>query len=138
MYSIAWFITFVLLFLVELFTASLVSIWFALGALAAFGVSYLTSNIWLQILVFLVVSFIAYLITNFILMTFRNNGTTKVSSDSIVGKVGTITKNIKDDEYGEVEVAGERWVADSEKEIPVGKKVRVVKSTGNKIIVEQE
>lgn len=138
MYSIAWFITFVLLFLVELFTASLVSIWFALGALAAFGVSYLTSNIWLQILVFLVVSFIAYLITNFVLMTFRNNGTTKVSSDSIVGKVGTITKNIKDDEYGEVEVAGERWVADSEKEIPVGKKVRVVKSTGNKIIVEQE
>lgn len=138
MYSIAWFITFVLLFLVELFTASLVSIWFALGALAAFGVSYLTSNIWLQILVFLVVSFIAYLITNFILMTFRNNGTTKVSSDSIVGKVGTITKNIKNDEYGEVEVAGERWVADSEKEIPVGKKVRVVKSTGNKIIVEQE
>ena len=136
MYSIAWFITFVLLLLVELFTISLVSIWFVLGALAAFGVSYLTSNIWIQILVFLVVSFIAYLLTNLILASIRKEKS--ISSDSIVGKVGTITKKIKDDEYGVVEVAGKNWVCDSENEIPVGKKVRIVKATGNKLIVEQE
>jgi len=138
MYSIAWFITFILLFLVEVFTASLVCIWFALGALAAFGTSYLTNLLWVQILVFVVVSLIAYLITNFVLMTFRNRSKSYVTTDTIIGKVGTITKKIKNDEYGEVEVAGEKFVADSEKEIPIGKKVRIVKATGTKVIVEQE
>ena len=136
MYSLAWIVTAMVLIFIELITISTVCIWFIIGTLAAFGVSYLTNLLWVQILVFAVVSFLAYLITNFVLASRKT--TTKIYSDSIVGKVGKVTKKIKENESGEVEVADKKWVAYSNNEIAVGKKVRVLAVDGNKLLVDVE
>ena len=71
-------------------------------------------------------------------MASLRGSTTKVYSDSIVGKVGKVTKKIKENEYGEVEVADKKWTAYSNNEISVGKKVRVLAVEGNKLLVDVE
>ena len=56
MNPVIWLIVMVLFLVVEGITVGLVSLWFALGALAALLVSLGVDNVWVQIAVFLVVS----------------------------------------------------------------------------------
>ena len=58
-----WLIIAVILGVIEAVTVSLVSIWFAIGALAAIIPAYFDAPIWAQILVFLAVSAIAFAFT---------------------------------------------------------------------------
>ena len=60
---IGWFIAFVILLLIELVTVNLVTIWFAIGAIAAIITTIFTDSILIQSIVFVVVSVIALLIT---------------------------------------------------------------------------
>lgn len=59
--SIFWLVAMVLLFAAEAITVGLTSIWFGVGALCALILSFFVSNIWLQIALFLVVSFLCLL-----------------------------------------------------------------------------
>jgi len=138
MYSLAWFITFALLLFVELATQNLVSIWFVLGTLAALGVSYLTGSLLIQILVFIVVSIIALIITRFLVNSFKDYDNTPTNSDRVIGKIGEVTKDIKKNQYGQVKVFGEYWPAFSDHSIETGTKVRVLGIDGTKLEVEEE
>ena len=60
--SICWLVALVILAVVEGATATLVSLWFALGALAALITSFFVDNIWIQFAVFLVVSLVTLLV----------------------------------------------------------------------------
>ena len=61
--SYGWFIVFVVLLFIELATVNLVSIWFAVGSLLAFITTFITDNILIQILVFIISSAIALILT---------------------------------------------------------------------------
>ena len=54
--NILWLILTVVFLVIELHTVSVVSIWFALGALITLAVSYFTSSPWILISVFIVSS----------------------------------------------------------------------------------
>ena len=56
--SIIWLIVLVVLLLVEIITLGLTTIWFVGGALVAFISTYLKANIWVQLILFIVVSLI--------------------------------------------------------------------------------
>ena len=56
MEAIFWLVAMVVFFLIEAGTVTLVSLWFAAGALAAMIVSLCAGPIWLQAVVFLAVS----------------------------------------------------------------------------------
>ena len=58
-----WLAMAVALGLVEIFTTALVCIWFVIGSLFAFGVSFITDSVILQLLVFVVVSGISLAFT---------------------------------------------------------------------------
>ena len=58
MQSIAWLVVFVLLVGFEAATMGLFTVWFAGGALVAFLVSLFTENLLVQLVVFLVISFL--------------------------------------------------------------------------------
>jgi len=64
---------------------------------------------------------------------------TTVSRDSLVGMEGMVlVKVIPDSLSGKVRVAGQDWSARSEEGIiPVGSKVRVIKSEGVHIVVKE-
>ena len=136
--SICWLVALVILAVVEGATATLVSLWFALGALAALITSFFVDNIWIQFAVFLVVSLVTLLV---IRPLTRRNVTPKqvaTNADRAVGAEGVVTQAIDNRAaQGQVTVSGAVWTArsDSEEPIPEGTPVRVLRIEGVKLIV---
>ena len=135
---IGWFIAFVILLLIELVTVNLVTIWFAIGAVAAIITTIFTDSILIQCIVFTVVSVISLLITRPLFKKFKLFGVTPTNSDRVIGKVGEVTKRIGKNKYGEVKVYGNTWTASSDKAIKVGERVKVLSIDGVKLVVEKE
>jgi len=135
---IGWFIAFVILLIIELVTVNLVTIWFAIGAVAAIITTIFTDSILIQSIVFVVVSVIALLITKPLIKKFKKFEVEPTNSDRVIGKVGDVTKKIEKNKYGEVKVYGNTWTASSKGVIEVGERVRVLSIDGVKLIVEKE
>ena len=127
-----WGALFVILILVESATAQLVSIWFAAGSLAAMLVSVFTDSLWIQLLVFIGVSFLLLLATRPFIqkLRLRHDAT---NADSAVGQEGITIVQINNlMEEGRIKLQGLSWNARSENNevIPVGTKVKVVRIEG--------
>lgn len=137
-YIVAWFITFLVLLFIEVITVDLVTIWFAIGALAAMGTAFLTDSILIQVAVFVVVSVIALLVTRPLVKKFKGFDITPTNSDRVIGKVGEVTKKIEKNKYGEVKIFGSIWTAYSEQELDVGSRVKVLGIDGVKLVVQKE
>lgn len=137
--SIYWIILFLVLLLIELATVNLVSIWFAIGSLAAFITSFFTDSILIQLLVFVVISVVSLFITLPIVKKFKSKEKiVPTNLDRVIGKEVDVVKEIKQNHYGEVEVFGTTWTATSKDTFKVGEKAKVVKMDGVKLIVERE
>lgn len=131
-----WAIVIVGLLILEFQTADLVSIWFIIGALIS-GVSVLFgSPIWLQIVIFVVVSGICILATRPLAKKINSKDTIPTNADSLIHKVAVVTKEIKNGEKGEVKVDFKLWPAISNVgEFKEGDKVIVQSIIGNKLQV---
>lgn len=137
--SIYWMVAFFLLLLIEIATVNLVSIWFALGAVAAFISCFFTDNVFIQLLVFVVVSGISLLCMLPVAKKFKKSKEIiPTNLDRVVGKRGKVTKKITPDHYGEVKVLETVWTATSQDVIDIGEQVRVEKIDGVKLIVTKE
>lgn len=136
--SLIWVIAFLGLLLVEFLTVGLVSIWFAVGALAALITSFITESVLIQTIVFVVASIVTLFVTQPLIKKFKVTKFEPTNSDRVIGKVVEVTKEIKPNEYGEVVVFGTEWLAASDKKQAVGTKVVVEKIEGNKLIVRKE
>lgn len=123
----------------EAFTSQLVSIWFVFGAVSAAVTTIFTPSIPIQSAVFLVVSFVALIVTKPLVKKFKQSGViTSTNADRLIGKTGVIISNIKDiHTVGQVKVEGEIWTAKSEI-APLTKdtKIKVLAIEGVKLIVE--
>jgi len=137
-YMIAWFITFLVLLLIEVITVNLVTIWFAIGSLAALIASFITDSFVIQMIVFIVVSVISLLLTKPIMRKIRAFDVTPTNYDRVIGKVGEVTKKIGKNQYGEVKIFGNTWTACSDEVINAGSKVKVLDVEGVKLVVEKE
>ena len=133
----AWIIIFLILLFIELVTINLVTIWFAIGALASYITTYFTDNITIQIIVFIVVSIIALIATKPMTKKIRNRKVEATNLDRVIGQVGVVTKDISKNTYGEVSVKGSIWTATSEKEIKKDTQVKVLDIVGVKLLVEE-
>ena len=116
----------------------LVSIWFAVGALAAMIVSLFGGVVWLQVTVFCVVS-IALLICLWpFIRKFLNPHLTKTNVDSVIGTEGIVTALIDNlNAQGQVKLGGMEWTARSTSgaDIPTGTRIRVDRIEGVKAFV---
>lgn len=116
----------------------LVSIWFAVGSLAAMVAAALNAAMWLQILLFVVVS--AGLLAGLwpLARKFLNPNVTATNVDSVIGSQGLVTDAIDNlTAHGQVKLNGMEWSARSSsgEAIPVGTKVRVDRIEGVKVFV---
>ena len=131
-----WLALFVVFLIVEAGTVALVSIWFALGALAALVSCVLGAEMWLQITVFLVVSLVLLAL---LWKRVRSKlTTTKTNVDSVIGAEGYVTEAIDNLSYtGRVKLGGITWAARSTSGagIPVGALVKVERIEGVKVFV---
>ena len=137
-----WLIVFVVLLIGEIATVALTSIWFAVGALAAFIVSLFCSSIWVQLVVFLLVSLALLILTKPLANRFLNKNREKTNIDALVGRQGIVTETINNlAASGEVNLAGQMWMAragDDADIIEKGAKVVVKRVQGVKLIVQKE
>ncbi len=142
MNSSYWLIALAVFLVIEIITLGLTTIWFAGGALIAFLLSLITDNFILELVVFLVVSFVLLYFTRPIAQKFFNTGRVKTNYESLVGRDGKVIEKIDNfNNTGQVMVGGQEWTAralnDSEI-IEPGKKVVIREVSGVKLIVEVE
>ena len=134
-----WLLIAVVLGVIEAVTVSLVSIWFAIGALVAIIPAYFGVPVWGQILVFLAVSAIAFAFTKRFFKDIVKVKKQPTNSDSLIGTDGIVTAEINNLEgTGKVYISGLTWSAKAfdGKNIPEGAVVTARKIEGATLIVE--
>ena len=133
-----WLILFIVFLIIEVLTINLVTIWFAIGSLAAFISTYFTDSLIIQCIVFVIFTALTLLITKPVLNKFRIIRNEGLNYDRIIGKIGVVTKKVSKQESGRVKVDGKDWMAISDKEIEVNKEVEILKIDGVKLIVKEK
>ena len=122
-----WLIVFIVLTAIEMATFQLVTIWFAVGAVAAFITSLLAVSMLLLILVRPIAG------------RFLQTKTVKTNVDSLIGDYATVTARIHNQEgFGKAVIRGQEWTAAAEKDdeiIEAGSCVVVTGIRGVKLIV---
>ena len=136
--AIFWLAAMVVFLAAEATTVTLVSIWFALGALGAILVALLGGNLMLQITVFLLLAILLLLSLRGIVRRYITPRISKTNIDSIIGTTGIVLSPVDNiAALGQVQVNGVEWSARSTDgaQIPAGTLVRVDKIEGVKVFV---
>lgn len=139
---IFWMVLLILCIGIEVLTLGLTTIWFAAGALVAIFVSLLYAPIFVQVIVFLVVSLLMLFFTRPIAVKYFNKDRVKTNVESMVGRQAIVTSEIDNlQAAGQVTVGGQEWSArssDDKIRIPVGAVVIVLAISGVKLIVRMD
>ncbi len=138
--SVFWFVLFAGLLIFELATMGLYTVWFAIGALAATGVSMGGGPVWLQVVVFFVLSLALLLFTRPYATKYFNKSRTKTNVDTMLGRTALVTKEIDNQKsQGEILYEGMPWSARSvdDKVIPEGSQAEIQAVEGVKALVRE-
>lgn len=133
-----WIAVIAVAIVVEVISAQLLSIWFALGGLAALLTSFLTDNIAIQIIVFCVVSVVSLAVIFPLAKKSLKKEHVKTNADRYIGKTAVVTEDISNiDAKGQVKVDNQIWSARSDdgSAVSSGTQVKVLRIEGVKLIV---
>lgn len=133
-----WLIVMVLFLVVEAATVGLVCIWFAVGSLAALLAAMCGAQLWLQIVLFLVVSAATLYFTRPLVKRYVNSKVEPTNADMVIGKECRVTETVDNIAgTGAVYVDGKTWTARSENDevIQAGTLVTAKSIDGVKLIV---
>ena len=136
--AILWLVLMVMFLLLEAGTVAVVSLWFAAGSLAALLAALAHGPVWLQTLLFLVVSAGLLLALRPLAKKYLSPKLTATNVDSVVGSTGLVTAAIDNvSAAGQVKLGAMEWTARSTsgQPIPVGTRVKVDKIEGVKVYV---
>ena len=136
---IVWLVILAVMIVLEIFSLGLTTIWFGIGAIGAAIVSWMGYGIWVQLIVFAVLSVIAMAVFRPLAVKYLNKDKEKTNIDGVVGKVVVVTKEINNEmAAGEVQLNGMSWTARSQdgRVIPEAERVTVVSVQGVKLIVK--
>lgn len=134
--TLTWLIIFIFLIFVEMATVNLVSIWFAIGAIASCILSIYVDNLIIQLGCFVITSTICLILTKSIISKIKNHKITPTNLDRVIGDIGIVTEDIDEFNNGEVKVDGKTWTATSKENLKVGIKVKIVSINGVKLNVK--
>ena len=134
-----WIGFFILSVIVEVSTMNLIAIWFMPGTLIAIVLALLSVPVWLQVLIWLVVTVTVFAATFRFSARLRRPKVHPTNADRVIGQTGVVTVAISDREQsGQVRVMGQVWSARTDETadaIPVDTEVRVLRIEGVKLIV---
>ncbi len=138
--TVVWLIAMIALLIIEGVVPGLVSIWFALGSLAALIAAILKAPLWLQVVWFLVISVVSLYFTRPLAKKYVNSRTQPTNADMLIGKNCIVTEEIDNIRgVGAVTVGGKIWTArteDAEMKAEVGREMTVLRIEGVKLIVK--
>lgn len=135
-----WLAIFVISFIIEITTLSLVTIWFSAGALLAFILEILHISTLGQIIGFIITSLLTFLLFRPVLMKHIKAPGIRTNADSVIGKAGEVVKDITSLEYGQVKINGQIWTAKSIEGVDIkkGAIVEILEIQGVKLIVKEK
>ena len=136
---IIWLVLLIVAIVAEVLTMGLTTIWFAGGALVAIFAAILNAPVWLQVVLFLVVSLVLLIFTRPVAVKYFNKDRIKTNAESLVGRQAIVTAEIDNLQgIGQVTVGTQEWSArsyDNGVRIPVGTVVDVLAINGVKLMV---
>ena len=132
-----WLALFVVALIIEVITADMISIWFALASIPSFIIALLEGHIVWQIVSFIFFTAVLLLLTRPVVKKYLKTNEIKTNVDAMIGMTVTVIKDIKPNEVGRVVVRSIDWAAMSKDLILVGEQARVLDIDGNKLIVEK-
>jgi len=139
---VVWLTAMIALLIVEAMVPGLVSIWFALGALAAMISSMLSAPLWLQVGWFFLVSIVSLALTRPLARKYVNGRAVHTNADMAIGQDCVVTEEIDNVRgTGAVSVGGKIWtarMADPDGRAGKGAVLRAVRIEGVKLIVEEK
>lgn len=137
---IFWLVLLICCIVIEALTMGLTTIWFAGGALIAIFAALLQAPIFVQVILFFLVSLLLLFFTRPLAVKYFNKDRVKTNVESMVGRQAIVVGDIDNVQCaGRVTVAGQEWSArscDDGVRIPVGAVVRVAAVSGVKLIVK--
>jgi len=136
--AIIWLVLTVILLIAEASTVTVISLWFAAGALAAMVIALTGGGLAFQAVVFLVVSAVLLTALRPLVRKYLTPKLTATNVDSIIGSVGIVTATIDNiSASGQVKLNGMEWSARSTSGEPIeaGVKIQVDKIEGVKVFV---
>ncbi|MBE6916436.1 MAG: NfeD family protein [Ruminococcaceae bacterium] len=138
MAALIWLILMVAFLFIEGNTVTMVSLWFGAGALAALIAALCGAQLWLQIVIFFVVSIALLAALRPLARKYFTPKLTATNVDGVIGSVGIVTADIDNiAAQGQVKLASMEWTARSSSgdPIPAGTQVRVDRIEGVKAFV---
>ncbi len=136
--AVVWFALMILCIFLEASTVSLVSTWFAVGALGAMIAAVCGGPVWLQCTLFFVISLVLLLSLRPLLRKYFTPRLVKTNVDSIIGQEGLVMAKIDNTcASGQVKLGGMEWSARSTsgEVIEPGERIRVDRIEGVKVFV---
>ena len=138
---LVWLIFAVAALIIEASTEAIVSIWFCVGALISFAISFIPGvPYWGEIIIFVGVSLISFfLMRPFIKKWTAKKEKTRGYIDNLVGKKGIVLTKVDSLQSGEIEVNGMTWTASTltNETFEEGEVARVVSVAGNKLFLDK-
>lgn len=114
MLTIFWLILVAVMLVIEIFTMGLTTIWFSLGAVAAAIAAGLGAPLWVQILLFTVVSVVIMILVRPFALKVMDRNRTKTNIDEVIGQQAEVIEAIDNQrEQGRVRFRGVEWMARS-------------------------
>ena len=136
--NIVWISLVILFGIAEAVTVGLTSLWFAVGALGALLCAMLGGAVWLQIVVFLVISGLMLVLVRPLTRKYLVPHYAPTNADRVIGAAAIVSETIDNLQgRGQVKVAGQVWTArsDTGEVIEQGASVRVLRIEGVKVFV---
>lgn len=138
MTAILWLVILVVLLFMEAQTVTLVSLWFAAGALAALIAALLDAVWWVQVILFVAVSCISLACLRPVVRKYLRPRLVKTNVDALVGTCGYVLTDVDNlAACGTVKLGAMEWTARSTSGEPIaaGTLVKVDKIEGVKAFV---
>lgn len=133
-----WLIFAGIFFIIEMATVGFLIFWLGIGALLAMVTSFITDNIVIQTIVFVITSGLLIPLTKPLADKFTNKKSVATNSYSLIGKKGIVFADIDSIKAtGLVKVNGETWSAKSENGEAISKdtEIKVLSIDGVKLVV---
>ena len=137
--AVIWLLALVFFLILEAATISMVSLWFAGGALVALVLSLFEVQLWVQITVFLVVSAVLLAALRPFVRKFVTPLKTPTNVDRVVGMAAMVTETIDNIAgTGKVRAGGIDWTARTvdQQVVEKGSFVKILRIEGAKLTVE--
>ena len=139
MSTIIWIAAIIIFGVVEAATVGLVSIWFVIGSAAGLIAAALDAPIWLQVVVFFIVSIAALIATRPLVRQISKKGGAATNADRVLGGTARVTEAIDNTiPSGEVYIDGKTWTARSQSGAVIAPEtlVTVIRLEGVKLYVD--